>query len=112
MMTRKILSYDGKPVLLVLDYFIGNHFYFRWATVTANKRSCSLANRQPDYVIIILTDNSFASSLGHSEVKSHAESDNHYHTNMDLLRLGYFCKDSIDEYKLLASIGIHMVGKS
>ncbi|CEI89983.1 hypothetical protein RMCBS344292_04319 [Rhizopus microsporus] len=29
---------------------------------------------------------------------------------MDLLRLGYFCKDSIDEYKLLASIGIHVVG--
>ncbi|CEG79531.1 hypothetical protein RMATCC62417_13984 [Rhizopus microsporus] len=44
------------------------------------------------------------------EVKSHAESDSHYHTNMDLLRLGHFCKYSIDEHKLLASIGIHVVG--
>ncbi|KAG0182698.1 hypothetical protein DFQ28_001938, partial [Apophysomyces sp. BC1034] len=83
----------------------------RWsATVAANKRSCSLANRRPDCIITTLTDNNFSSSLGHGEVKSHAESDNHYHTNMDLLRLGHFCKDSIDEHKLLASIGIHVVG--
>ncbi|ORX43325.1 hypothetical protein DM01DRAFT_326164 [Hesseltinella vesiculosa] len=40
----------------------------RWsATVTANKRSSSLANRTPDCIITTLTNNNFSSSLGYGE---------------------------------------------
>ncbi|KAI9482590.1 hypothetical protein BDB00DRAFT_161622 [Zychaea mexicana] len=79
-------------------------------TVPANKRSFSLANRRPDCIISTLMDNNFEINIGYGEVKSAAEYDNHYQTNMDLLRLGHFCKDTIDEHKLQASLGIHVVG--
>ncbi|KAG2221732.1 hypothetical protein INT45_007138 [Circinella minor] len=67
-------------------------------------------NGNPDYVItsfIHETDNSV--NIGYGEVKPLTAACNHYLVNWDLVHLGIFEKNAIDQNKLGGSLSIHVV---
>lgn len=50
----------------------------------------------PDCLISVMTDNYITCNIGFGEVKSESEARNHRLVNFDLIRLGIFAKNAID----------------
>ncbi|KAF7730280.1 hypothetical protein EC973_002523 [Apophysomyces ossiformis] len=57
-----------------------------------------------------MTDNYVACNIGFGEVKSESRSRNHRHVNFELVYLGIFAKNAIDNDSLTGTIAIHVVG--
>ncbi|ORE02554.1 hypothetical protein BCV72DRAFT_280627 [Rhizopus microsporus var. microsporus] len=65
---------------------------------------------KPDCLISIMTANYVACNIGFGEVKSESESKDHRKANFDLVRLGIFAKNAIDNDSLTGTVAIHAVG--
>ncbi|ORY89573.1 hypothetical protein BCR43DRAFT_448264, partial [Syncephalastrum racemosum] len=65
---------------------------------------------QPDGIISLKRNGIFEEEIGYLEVKSPKEAGNHNACNNDLLRLGLFCRQAIEKYRLRACLAIHVVG--
>ncbi|KAG0746432.1 hypothetical protein G6F21_004406 [Rhizopus arrhizus] len=72
-------------------------------------KSTGTGNR-PDCIISIMQGSYHLGNLRYGEIKSPLETGNHFGTNIDLLRLGLYCKNAIDDNKLGASLAIHVTG--
>ncbi|ORX50904.1 hypothetical protein DM01DRAFT_10205 [Hesseltinella vesiculosa] len=83
----------------------------RWtATQTVESQMCAASGNRPDCMISVVQGNRPVASLGFGEVKSPLETGNHFGVNKDLLRLGSFCKDAVDEGNLDGSLAIRCAG--
>ncbi|KAG1144470.1 hypothetical protein G6F37_010494 [Rhizopus arrhizus] len=83
----------------------------RWTTTQSVdiQKSMGTGNR-PDCIISIMQGSYHLGNLGYGEIKSPLETGNHFGTNKDLLHLGLYCKNAIDDNKLGASLAIHVTG--
>ena len=94
------------PLLSALFSDTDKNILLRWSNVTCDES----ADKRPDATISNIQQRDFGQSLGFGEVKlARPTTDNHALCH-DLLRLGTFCKDTIDMNKLQAALGFQING--
>ena len=110
-------AFITRYILPALQPLFDNHernirFEFSCTDLADNHKRSSGFNGCPDCTITIFqhqTDDGV--NVGFSEVKRQSMAGNHYLVNWDLVRLGVFCKNAIDENKLSGNLAIHVVGE-
>lgn len=86
--------------------------YFRTdQTTLETKKGYGFSKRRPDICITGLNGTNWKINHGFGEAKAYSESNNHFSLCKDLLRVGIFCKNSIDLGSMKAVLGIQVVGK-
>jgi hypothetical protein len=94
------------PLLSALFSDPDKNILLRWSNVTCDES----ADKRPDAIISKIQQGDFGQSLGFGEVKlARPTTDNHALCH-DLLRLGTFCKDTIDMNKLQAALAFQING--
>ncbi|KAI7847693.1 hypothetical protein BDC45DRAFT_451436, partial [Circinella umbellata] len=109
-------AFITRYILPALQPLFDNHernirFEFSCTDLADNHKRSSGFNSCPDCTITIFqhqTDDGVNVEFG--EVKRQSMTGNHYLVNWDLVRLGVFCKNAIDENKLSGNLAIHVVG--
>ncbi|KAI8063052.1 hypothetical protein BDF21DRAFT_496949 [Thamnidium elegans] len=88
--------------------------FFRWTnelTVESKKNQSSL-NWRPDIAITRLQGVRWRYNLGFGEAKPAQPDSNHFAICKDLLRVGVFCKNSIDSQNMDGVMGLKIVGRT
>ncbi|KAG1468214.1 hypothetical protein G6F56_003967 [Rhizopus delemar] len=88
--------------------------FFRWTnelTVESKKNQSSL-NWRPDIAITRLQGVRWRYNLGFGEAKPAQPDSNHFAICKDLLRVGVFCKNSIDSQNMDGVMGLQIVGRT
>ena len=69
-------------------------------------------NGRPDVMISAFRGVTFTKNVGFGEVKSIQQCSNNFAISKDLIRLGLFSKEAINNYNLNGCLAIQTVGKS
>ncbi|KAI8967120.1 hypothetical protein BDF20DRAFT_1005100 [Mycotypha africana] len=96
------------PLLSALFSDPDKNILLRWSNVTCDES----ADMRPDATISKIQQRNFGQSLGFGEVKVARPTTDNHALCLDLLRLGAFCKDTIDMNKLQAALAFQINGFS
>lgn len=88
--------------------------FFRWTNelTVESKKNQSLLNWRPDIAITRLQGVRWRYNLGFGEAKPAQPDSNHFAICKDLLRVGVFCKNSIDSQNMDGVMGLQIVGRT
>ncbi|KAI8878081.1 hypothetical protein K501DRAFT_259306 [Backusella circina FSU 941] len=96
------------PLLSALFSDPDKNILLRWSNVTCDES----ADKRPDATISKIQQRDFGQSLGFGEVKLARPTTDNHALCLDLLRLGAFCKNTIDMNKLQAALAFQINGFS
>ena len=85
--------------------------FLRWTNKITQQGRNKASRSRPDAVVSILTQTDFVDGIGYGEAKLAEPTRNCDSLGRDLLRLGIFCKTSIDDDITYSPIGFQIHGK-
>ncbi|KAI9357484.1 hypothetical protein BD770DRAFT_410800 [Pilaira anomala] len=102
----ELFSMYFDPLLSALFSDPDKNVLLRWSNLTCDES----ADKRPDAIISKIQQREFGQSLGFGEVKLARPTTDNHALCLDLLRLGVFCKDTIDINKLQAALAFQING--
>ncbi|KAG2207588.1 hypothetical protein INT45_002603, partial [Circinella minor] len=84
-------------------------YFFRWTSTNSMNAPNSVIGR-PDVMISALRGVTFTKNIGFGEMKSMQQCSNNFVISKDLIRLGLFSKEAINNYNLKGCLAIQSVG--